>query len=87
MIICSWEVKNTYGTWLRRNRVLPEGDTYKVSDPHSPMLLKIRIAETKLLTSRFARKQKKYSRITIVLLSPGHFWLHSTHEIVTMPLY
>jgi len=28
MIICSWEVKNTYGTWLRGNGMLPEGDTY-----------------------------------------------------------
>ena len=28
MLICSWEVKNTYSTWLGRNRILTEGDTY-----------------------------------------------------------
>jgi len=40
-----------------------------------------------LPTSRFAGKQKKYSRITIVLLHFGHFWFLSTHEILTRILY
>ena len=36
-----------------------------------------------LLTSRFARKQKKYFRIIIVSQHFGHFWLPSTHKIMT----
>jgi len=40
-----------------------------------------------LPTTRLSGKQKKYSRITIALLHFGHFWLPSTHEILTRMLY
>ena len=48
------------------------------------MLLKIRIAVTKFYSHQDLPENR---RNTIVSLSPGHFWLLSTHEIVTMSLY